>query len=261
MCGLFSNDPLISMLRSFGYNVVRLPREDISPLQVLTEKNKEFHLLGELETIFKAGPNIEAPKIKRDIATAEVSGQKCGDLKFGIGLSFLGGILSAMGGSSLGLDAAYSQVQTVSFQYEDVLQDRIDLASLDQYLTDADINPLSTYVKDLLEADDVYVINSIIKSKKFSVLPKKSKGATFKPDIPSIQNIVGAKIQVSSSGQNASTVTFEGADPLVFGFQATRLFYHGGRYTSQEPAKSNIALKGRRRKGTISDSAFINIMR
>jgi len=170
----------------------------------------------------------------------------------------LGGILSAMGGSSLGLDAAYSQVKTVSFQYEDVLEDRIDLASLDQYLTDADISPFSTWVKDLLEADDVYVINSIIKSKKFSVLPKMSKGATFRPDIPNIQNIVGGKIQVSSSARNASAVTFEGADPLVFGFKAARLFYHSGRYTSQEPARSDVPLKGRR-KGIVSDNAFISI--
>jgi len=85
MCGFFSNDPLISLLKSFGYNVVRLPRADISPLQVLTEKDKEFHMLGELETIFKAGPNIDAPETKRDIAAAKVSGQNCGDLKFGIG--------------------------------------------------------------------------------------------------------------------------------------------------------------------------------
>ena len=259
MCGFFSSDPMISLLKSFGYNVVLLPKADISPLQILTRKDKELHRLGELKTVFEAGPNIEAPKIKRDTVTAKLSGQKSGYLKCGLGLNFLGGILSAMGGSSIGLESEFNHVNAISFQYDDVLDDSIELASLDQYLTDADINPFSTYVGALLESDDVYVINSTIKSKKFSVYPKVSNNTKFEPNIPVIQNIVGGKLQVSKHDEKSFAVTFEGTDPLVFGFQATRLFYDKGHYTRQEPAKTNIPLKGRALT-PISDSAFINIV-
>jgi hypothetical protein len=110
----------------------------------------------------------------------------------------------------------------------------------------------------LLESDDVYVISATIKSKKFSIYPKMSKETEFKPDIPKIGSAVGAKVQVSKSEKNEAAVTFEGDVPLVFGFQATRLFYDKGRYTSQEPAKIDVPLKGRR-LAPISENAFIRI--
>ena len=49
-----------------------------------------------------------------------------------------------MGGSKLGLDVTYKNAKTAAFEFADVLEDRVDLADVDQYLTDADISAFSS---------------------------------------------------------------------------------------------------------------------
>ena len=63
-----------------------------------------------------------------------INGQRTNDLKIGIGLSILGNILGAMGGTTLGLDAKYQQVERIAFEFHDVFEDRVEIAQLDQYL-------------------------------------------------------------------------------------------------------------------------------
>ena len=53
--------------------------------------------------------------------------------------------------------------------------------------------------------------------------------------IPEIQKVVGASVKVSSERETSSKIAYEGAQPLVFGFQAARLFYENGRYTAFKP--------------------------
>jgi len=262
MFGFLSNDPLISSLRSFGYNVVRLPRADITPLQILTKKNNEFQRLGEVSAVFKSRGNVAIPDIHENIPAANVSGQKSGDLSLGLGLSILGGIISALGGSPLALDTKYQKAKSVSFQYEGVLENNIGIVELDQFLTDADINPFSTYVSDLLKSDQVYITTSTIKSRKFTIYPKSAKGVDLGIQIPQIQGIVGSNIKVSSQGQDSSAITFEGSILLVFGFQAVQLFYDRGHYTRQEPVKADAVMRGTsRRRGAklLSYGPFIEL--
>ncbi len=62
--------------------------------------------------------------------------------------------------------------------------------------------------------------------------------------VPEIQQIVGGNVKVSGSAAVTSKVTYESPIPLVFGFQAVRLFYDQGRYTAFEPVGTgNVALK------------------
>ena len=123
----------------------------------------------------------------------------------------------------------------MAFEYADVLSDSIEIAALDQFLTDADVNPLSQSVGQLLEADDIYVITSVIKSKKISVTAKRKDQSSVAVSVPAIKGIVGGNVNVSGNSDSTSEVTFEGEVPLVFGFQAVRLIYEDGRYTAFKP--------------------------
>ena len=60
-------------------------------------------------------------------------------------------------------------------------------------------------------------------------------------DVPVIKEIVGGNVQISTESDSGTKVTFEGEVPLVFGFQAVRLFYEGGIFTSLEPEKTGQA--------------------
>ena len=100
----------------------------------------------------------------------------------------------------------------------------MEVAELDQYLEDADINPHSHHVAELLESDELYVTSGALKSNKFSIEAKKSDDASLNLNIPEIQAIVGGaskylpkarKLQsLRMRGKCASSVWFSG-DSLI----------------------------------------------
>jgi hypothetical protein len=259
MCGFWSNDPYTSLLKSFGYNAVRLPRANIKPLQVLSKNGGDASYFGELTTVFRPRENNDTPipKTIDNTPAANISGQKSGDLSVGLGLSILGNIITAMGGSALGLDSKYQQARTVSFQYQDVLQDLVETAALDKFLGQADINTSATTAANLLEADEVFITTSTIKSKKLTIYAKASKGADTQVDVHTIQGIVGSNVKVSTHSQDSSAITFEGPTPLVFGFQAVQLFYDRGQYFSLKPLKTDKAMRGKR--SLITEAPFVRL--
>jgi hypothetical protein len=240
---MICTDPFVNYLKSFGYNIIRLPKADVKPLQIMTRQGKDLDRLGDLATLLVAGENITLPTAIENEPSANISGQRTSDLKAGIGLSILGTIIGAMGGSKLGLDVKYKQAKTIAFEFSDVLGDRVEIARLDQYLADADVSPFSRYVAELLEADEVYVITATLKSKKFAVEAKRSDGVSLDVSIPEIQGVVGGSVAVSGQSDVTSRVSYEGSVPLVFGFQAVRLYYDDGRYTAFEPIDSDTAAR------------------
>jgi hypothetical protein len=260
---MFCNDPFLTYLKYFGYNVIRLPKTDVKPLQVLSRNGKDLNRLGDLTALLISGTNIHPPPIKENARAANISGQRTGDLSIGVGLSIIGSIIGAMGGSKLGLDVKYEQAKTAAFEFQDVFEDKIEMIELDKYLADADVSPFSRYVAELLEADELYVTTATIKSTKFTVEAKKSGGAALDVSIPEIQGIVGGNVKASGASKVTAKVTYESSVPLVFGFQAVRLFYDQGRYTAFEPLETgSAAIKGIMKDAVrqlSTESAFVRV--
>jgi len=191
------------------------------------------------------GEYVALPKVSENSHAANISGQRTSDLSLGIGLSILGSIIGAMGGSTLGLDVKYRQASSVAFEFHSVLEDKVEVAELDKFLGDADVSPFSRHVADLLEADQVYVTTATIKSTQFTVEAKNSDGVAVEVSVPVVQQVVGANVNVSADTTETSKVTYEGKVPLVFGFQAWRLFYYEGRYHTSEYAGALGSMRGR----------------
>jgi len=256
-----NSDPLLSYLKSFGYSVVRLPRADIRPMQVLVQEGSRLTRLGELATVLHPGGHISLPSVRENVPSANVSGQKTRDLSLGVGLSILGSVIGAMGGSKLGLDATYKRAKSVVFEFVNVVADEVELVDVDQYLTDADVSPFSTHVSRLLESDAIYVTTATIKTKTFVVDAKQSDGTSLDLTVPAIQGIVGGNVVVSTSGAGTSKIAYEGPVPLVFGFQAARLFYEQGRYTAFKPLPAGEAGLEARPGGDYltTDSPFVRL--
>jgi len=252
------NDPFLSYLKKFGYCVVRLPRADINPLQIYTKRGNTLERLGDLTTLFQMGDNISLPLMRKNILSADISGKRTGDLSIGLGLSLLESILGAMGGLTFDLHVKYQQATSLAFGFHDVLEDKIELAELDQYLTDADVNPFSRYVGDLLDADNVYVTTATIKSRQFTVEAKKSDSTTLDLSIPTIQEIVGGSVKVLGQTDMTSKLTYEGKVPLVFGFKAVQLFYDRGEYTTLEPVESGVSMRQGGKHGEASVTMLEN---
>jgi serine protease AprX len=229
---MFCNDPSISYLKKFGYNVVRFPKANIAPLQIITKKGNVFENIGNISTLLSEGANITLPKIQNDIPSASFSGNSTNELSSAIGLTILGDIIKAMGGNKIGLGTHYEKARTITFEFLDVTEDSIEVIELDQYLTDAEINPFSKHLTKLLESDDVYVITSVIKSDKIGVSGTAKDQKALAIDVPVVTTDVGGNVTVDKSSDKESSVVFQGESRLAFGFKAVRLTYKDGKYVA-----------------------------
>src|SRR5690242_14295189 len=99
-------DPALTALRDKGYNVVLVPKADLGPTQLLMRGDR-LRRLGDLTSVFNPGAHVGVPAVSRNNPGPAISGSKSADLKLGIGLKILSGLIAGLGGSTLGISASY----------------------------------------------------------------------------------------------------------------------------------------------------------
>ena len=114
-----SADPVLSLLKDFSYNVVRLPRTGIRPLQILEKQGNDLVVLGEVPDLFRAGA-AALPPVSMDEQAAFINGKRTRDLTISVGLSLLGNIIGAMTGTKVKLDLGYKRASALAFEFQDV---------------------------------------------------------------------------------------------------------------------------------------------
>lgn len=232
---MWCDDPLLSMLKAFGYSVVRLPRADLAPLGLLARLGRDLEEIGPLASLLSPGAHVPLPGVRRDRPSPALSGLRSANLDAGLGLSLLASLLASLGGSPQAVRLAWRRARRVSFAFECVREDSVALVDVDQYLADARVNRRATQIGRLLEADDLYLTTSVIRSRAFTVTATDETGMALDLDAPALGEVVGAAVTVSAGRTGESGVRFEGREALGFGFRALRLFFEGGRYTAFKP--------------------------
>lgn len=236
-------DRTLDYLQGFGYNVIRLPKADVKPLQLYAVNGGSLDRLGKVTTVFESGRSISLPQVSEGVEAANMSGQRTSELDASLGVDLLGSVIGAMGGSELGLELQYKSAKTVVFQFGTVTEDSIEVAAVDQYLTDAEVSPFSTHVSRLLDADDVYITTGVLFATTLIVAITASRSGGAELKVPVIQELVGANVKVSGSATSASTVTYEGRVPLAFGFKAARLIYDEGKYHAMGKLPPKVTMR------------------
>src|SRR5271166_4502631 len=96
-------DKSLTYLNGQGYNVVRLPRKGIAPLDVLGRDGGSLERLGNLSQIWLSREPL--PEIGTPQPATPVNGKKTSELSGSMGLKILGGILGALGAKSPAISA------------------------------------------------------------------------------------------------------------------------------------------------------------
>jgi hypothetical protein len=222
-------DPILTALKDQGYNIVRLPRADIHPLQILSRTRTNLDLLGPISDLLGGA---ELPPIRLDEPSAPVSDNKTKtstvDAKIGVG--FLGSIVQAFGGKTAGLDGKYKGTDTITFEFLDVTRDSVEITKLDPFLSRATINPDSRYARKLLEEDGLFILTAVLKSSKIKVESHRSAAGSIGVDSSQLQAVVGGNLTISSDSKDDSSIVYAGQRPLVFAFQAVRVRSRNGKY-------------------------------
>lgn len=234
-------DSSTKFLKKLGYNVVRLPRAGIAPLQLIGVQRGEALELGTLDKLIVSS-SAPSPTLKLDESVSSIDGQRSSALSANIGLNVLGGIIGAMGGN-LGIDAAYKGAKTITFQYANVFGDSIAPLDAGRYLRDATVDIGNKIVEQyVLGNGRLYLITRTIKSKKFRVEAKSSSGGSVGVDVPVLQQVAGGKVKIEIDTSGSNAVTFEGEVPLIFGFQCLDVGVRDGVLSLENTASGSIAM-------------------
>ena len=219
-------DQSIAFLRSHGFSVFRFPRASAQPLELMHRDGKDLTRLGTVPDLMMAGAE-PAPEVRRDASPGiDLDGKETSKVNVAIGLSILGSFIGALGGGKLGLDGAFSKARTITFQYTGVMEDAVDVLALEKFVKAGRISPnIPSGTLEKLLDDEVYVVTSVLKTKKIVVSAQGESGAAVKVDVPVIQQAVGANVTVDTAGARESRVAFEGPVPVAFAFQAVQLVF------------------------------------
>jgi hypothetical protein len=235
-------DDSTKFLKGLGYNVVRVPRAKIAPLQLIGLQKAEAIQLGRLDQLLAGAPAQPFPAIALDEEVSTINGQRSSDLSASLGLNVLGAIIGAMGGN-LGVKAQYKSAKTITFEYANVLSDSVEPLAIGAYLRDANVDFENKVVEQyVLGNGRLYVITRTVKSTTFRVEAKDSNRNGIAVDIPAIKGIVGGNIDVTSESAAATTVTYTGTTPLVFGFQCFDLGVRDGVLSLTNTPAGGIAM-------------------
>jgi hypothetical protein len=262
-------DQSITFLRSYGYSVFRFPRASAQPLELMHRDGKDLTRLGMVPDLVVAG-EMAAPTVRRDASPGiDIEGKETSKVNVAIGLSILGSFISALGGGKLGLDAAFNKARTVTFQYTSVVEDLVDVLAVEKFVKAGRISPhIPSGTLEKLLDDEVYVVTSVLKTRKIVVSAQGENGVAVHVDVPVIQQAVGGSVNVDTAAGLESNVAFEGAVPIAFAFQAVQLvFDDSGQFlTTQQLGAGDVAARAlpsaaaaRRPKFLEARGAFVRV--
>ena len=201
-----------------GYTGISLPSREFKLLTLVYE----YHGARGHDNAFDyLAPSVRAhlPAPDLDYDLPAISGERTRSVDLSIGLKILSGLISALGGGTLGLNAGFKSAKKLTFSYDGISSETISPVPLQAELNRCPA-PASGLLRDWL-GDHLYVVTSVLKATKITVTAHDQHGTEVGLDVPVISGAVGANLGVKASGTADSTVTFEGTRAVPF---AVRLF-------------------------------------
>lgn len=243
-------DPSITFLNRFGYNVVKLPRVGIEPMDVVG-KDETTQWLGPLRAVWTS--TVGEPIVSPPRPAAQVAGQKTDQLDLGFGVKILANALAAFGATVPSVDFAFQKASKIQFSYTGVTSTAVAPLEAGNYLTNGKLNSDNPVVRHYFTGQEsqAFLIVDVLKSDSITVTATDSHGVEVGVDVPAIQGVVGANVKVSPSSASNSTITFTGTQPVTFGFIVNEIEFDGTRWSlTGTEASGNMAFGAAAGTGT-----------
>lgn len=221
-------DPALTYLNDLGYNVIRFPRSEIAPLDVLGRQRGGIARLGRLSDL-GATASTPSPTIRSGIRTPELEARRSSKLEAEAAVTVLSPYLKALGASP-SASACFKRVKSLQFVFTEVFLDEASPAEIGAYLGHCPIDDHNPLWRPYLAGDgELFIITETLKSRKLMVAAESEQQAGAAIDTGALQAAVGGKVGVSGGGRESTLLTFDGAEPLIFGFKCLRLKVAGGK--------------------------------
>jgi hypothetical protein len=225
-------DKSVQTLNDKGYNVVKLPRAAIEPMDWIGRDDKAMEHLGAISTVLTTTAALPATT---SAPVAELSGQQTSRLDLAVGLRVLANVLQAFGASSPSLDLGFKKAKSMTFTYGNVTSTKVNIGLAGGYLGASAVMLANPIARHYLADDDTeaYLITEVLKSNEISIAASDDKGVAVDVDVPVIQGLVGTNVGVKAGSAGSTKVTVTGATPLTFAFKAFEIAFVNGNWTMQ----------------------------
>lgn len=254
---MLCDDPLVSALRSYGYNVVRLPSAQLTPLLLLeSDRKRRTHVIGPIGRELPTLSAADVPTLHQDDPAPDLAITSTRRLRGSVAAEILSPLLTALG-VDVGVSAELSRSRAVTIVLRSVRRDWIETGELARYL-ESGIGAGSRHVDEAAQRGQLFVITAILKTTTLVTGVERtvaSKMAARGPGLPA----ASVRLGVEQSGQNDDqvVVTFEGPRPLAFAFQAVKLVYEDGVYTDFATAQGLVGYATPRAGAGVSEGMLL----
>jgi hypothetical protein len=201
------NDALVKLLNSVGYQPILLPRTGLAPPEVYIYKNDKLTRRGPLLDYLPEGSTI--PALNRGQLDS-IEHHETGHKSFSVAASFLGDALKCLGITSAPkLDLSFARDRDITFSFDDVTYEAIDVAKIDHML--------GKLVTGAIPEEDIaggYLHIAYDYAYAGSLSMRSASGYDTKSDATALQ--IGTYIDLGTQGQvnrkDDSTISFSGKD-------------------------------------------------
>jgi len=229
---MLCSDPLVGAFKRYGYNVVRLPSTQFTPLLLLERDGRRgARAIGPIGQSLPAAAAL--PEVHRDDPAPDLDVTTTSELRGQVAASFLGPVLALMGA---GAHAAVSLAgaRSVVLALRGVRRDWVALADVADYL-ESGTGSGSHHVREAAIKDRLFVVTAVLKSEEFSLGLDQSVAEAISGAAPA--GPVSISLGQSAGRAGSSVVSFRGGEPLSFAFQAVQLLYQDGQYVDYATAR------------------------
>lgn len=220
-------DPALSYLNDFGYNVVRLPRADIRPLDLVGRHRGHVERIGRLDQLISPSKKPQ-PQVRWNSQVSGLEGQLSDQLDFSFAAKIVAAFVQGLGGNPA-VSSKLSQLTKLRIQLSDVKSDRAEPAAIGQLLDGATLetsNPL--WAPYLSGAGKLFVIFETLKSSSLKLQVDEAHSASASIDLPVLREVAGANVHVEMKSESGLGLTFSGTQQLVFGFKCLEISLSDG---------------------------------
>jgi hypothetical protein len=231
-------DQVTKELNERGYNLVKLPRVGIEPMDVLGRDGESLEKLGSIAEVWTS--SVAPPSASPAVPAAGISGSKSSDVDIAIGLKLLSNALAGLGaGISLpSLTTAFKHAHKVQFTFENVESTSITPFALGKFLAQGTLDMSNPFVSKYFGNDETqeYIIFDVLKSDSLSVTAKSDTGASVDTDVGFLNGAMSANLKAQVGASEGSEITFKGPVKVTFAFKLYEVVYANGKWIPQGAA-------------------------
>ncbi|WP_372949011.1 hypothetical protein [Mariniphaga sp.] len=221
---LCKNDPLEQIVRNkLCANPVRVPRQDIQPMLVISKKGRQLKMFSKISDLVKGElPEMTAIEIKTELLADKISLSPTSKVKIENAIKIAEGFLKNSNIPSFDIGSMFEKNSEVAFRFEDVQKKYFLPAQLSNQLYDHELKD-KNLEKEVTNGNiELYVIDAIYECADFSWVVDKSTGANVKLDVVSQLGVqLGNNLAINTT--NDFSITFKGT-PRTFAFNCFPIY-------------------------------------